>query len=64
MSGWARDIFEINVLNLLITGADSVAYLSVNGLEKAVCEGIEKTEGGVGHCKACLTGKYPVDLAW
>ena len=45
------------------SGADSVVYLSVDGLQEAVMKGVEKRES-TGHCKACLTGKYPVDLQW
>ncbi|KAK9880388.1 hypothetical protein WA026_010269 [Henosepilachna vigintioctopunctata] len=42
-------------------GANSLAYLSVEGLLKAVRSDI-KTKNGeikVGHCTACLTGEYP-----
>jgi amidophosphoribosyltransferase len=35
-------------------GADSLSYLSVEGLKKACGEGIKTT-----HCTACYTGKYP-----
>ncbi|XP_039606834.1 amidophosphoribosyltransferase isoform X1 [Polypterus senegalus] len=62
-------------------GANSVVYLSVNGLVSAVQEGIRsreerdlmindrKSENSrpalkSGHCTACLTGKYPVELEW
>ncbi|ELU03400.1 hypothetical protein CAPTEDRAFT_18069 [Capitella teleta] len=46
-------------------GADSVVYLSVEGLVEAVQSGVEKlTEQNTGHCTACLTGKYPVELHW
>ena len=46
-------------------GADSLVYLSVEGLEKAVQSGIKlEKERKVGHCTACLTGKYPVELEW
>ncbi|XP_065217586.1 amidophosphoribosyltransferase-like [Planococcus citri] len=47
------------------TGADSLAYLSVNGLLVAVQHGI-KTElvQNSGYCTACLTGKYPSELEW
>jgi amidophosphoribosyltransferase len=38
------------------TGADSLAYLSIAGLEKAMGE----TAGGC--CYACYTGKYPTEL--
>uniref|UniRef100_A0A8C1KKI5 Amidophosphoribosyltransferase n=1 Tax=Cyprinus carpio TaxID=7962 RepID=A0A8C1KKI5_CYPCA len=54
-------------------GATSVRYLSVEGLVSAVQGGIEsrgKDEristktARIGHCTACLTGKYPVELEW
>ncbi|KAM9329024.1 amidophosphoribosyltransferase [Gastrophryne carolinensis] len=58
-------------------GADSVVYLSVDGLTSAVREGIksfkEQQNGfngpttlpsSLGHCTACLTGEYPVELEW
>jgi amidophosphoribosyltransferase len=45
--------------------ADSLVYLSHDGLINAVQKGIHKDRpGGVGHCSACLTGKYPVELEW
>ena len=48
-----------------VSGADSLSYLSVGGLTKAIQRGIEKKEEkNIGHCTACLTGKYPVDLSW
>ncbi|XP_043826657.1 amidophosphoribosyltransferase isoform X3 [Dromiciops gliroides] len=65
-------------------GANSVVYLSVEGLLSSVQEGmklkkqkIEKQENIIqengnglkyfekhGHCTACLTGDYPVELQW
>ena len=50
-------------------------YLSVEGLLSAVQGGIPSLQGKderintnasrrVGHCTACLTGKYPVELEW
>ncbi|XP_071751730.1 amidophosphoribosyltransferase [Centroberyx gerrardi] len=58
-------------------GADSVQYLTVEGLVSAVQGGISslqekdemissnnKPSKRVGHCTACLTGKYPVELEW
>ncbi|XP_069050406.1 amidophosphoribosyltransferase [Lepisosteus oculatus] len=56
-------------------GATSVVYLSVEGLVAAVQGGVASREekdaviGGKasrkgGHCTACLTGKYPVELEW
>jgi amidophosphoribosyltransferase len=40
-------------------GADSLAYLSIEGLEKAVAESTGKNSG---HCNACFSGKYPIDI--
>ncbi|XP_017774822.1 PREDICTED: amidophosphoribosyltransferase-like [Nicrophorus vespilloides] len=41
-------------------GADSLEYLSVDGLVKAVRSDIvSKSPTKVGHCTACLTGEYP-----
>lgn len=60
----------------LFTGADSVKYLTVEGLVSAVQEGIafhiekdkinsnNKSNRKAGYCTACLTGKYPVELEW
>lgn len=58
-------------------GANSVVYLSVEGLTSAVREGIKSfkdQQNGLngttshpssgGHCTACLTGEYPVELEW
>uniref|UniRef100_A0A8D0HVP1 Amidophosphoribosyltransferase n=1 Tax=Sphenodon punctatus TaxID=8508 RepID=A0A8D0HVP1_SPHPU len=58
-------------------GADSVIYLSVEGLVSSVQESIKAKEenennfktnkfhaGKFGHCTACLTGEYPVELEW
>ncbi|XP_013410094.1 amidophosphoribosyltransferase-like [Lingula anatina] len=45
-------------------GADSVGYLSVDGLVTAVQEGIPNKTKGTGHCTACLTANYPVELEW
>ncbi|KAF2890872.1 hypothetical protein ILUMI_15301 [Ignelater luminosus] len=40
-------------------GADSLAYLSVDGLVKAVQNNIKAESRKIGHCTACLTGQYP-----
>lgn len=49
----------------LHVGADSLAYLSVKGLVRAV-EMYKQTSSG--HCTACLTGEYPgglpEELSW
>lgn len=47
------------------TGATSLVHLNVDGLVAAVQANItEKSVRDIGHCTACLTGKYPVDLEW
>src|SRR6201993_5160106 len=38
-------------------GADSLAYLSLEGLKKACGEG-----DTISYCSACYTGKYPTDI--
>ncbi|XP_053885734.1 amidophosphoribosyltransferase [Malaclemys terrapin pileata] len=58
-------------------GADSVVYLSVEGLVSSVQESIKARQENqnslktnksrvrkIGHCTACLTGEYPVELDW
>ncbi|XP_022906424.1 amidophosphoribosyltransferase-like [Onthophagus taurus] len=40
-------------------GADSLHYLSVDGLVKAVQQDIKDSSPDIGHCTACLTGNYP-----
>ena len=39
-------------------GADSVGYLSVAGLHRAV----GGDPSGKGYCDACFTGEYPVNV--
>lgn len=40
-------------------GADSLAYLSVAGLDTAVADSLGKQSG---HCNACFSGKYPISI--
>ena len=40
-------------------GADSLAFLSVSGLESSVVQGDEQSHG---VCNACFTGKYPTEI--
>ncbi len=40
-------------------GADSLAYLSLDGMRRAVGEG-ETSQ--VGHCTACFSGEYPIRI--
>ncbi len=42
-------------------GADSLAYLSIDGLYRAL-EGADRASAGVRFCDACFTGEYPVAL--
>lgn len=46
------------------TGADSLEYLSVEGLVSAIHYNMKLTpsDGLGGHCTACLTGEYPGGL--
>lgn len=44
-------------------GADSLSYLSVEGLVEAVRHRMDNRESNyIGHCTACLTGEYPDEL--
>lgn len=45
-------------------GADSLDYLSHDGMMAAVREGIPHKDepGKVGHCSACFTGEYPLEI--
>jgi len=40
-------------------GADSLAYLSQDGMMKAVTD---EARGTTGHCHACFSGEYPIEL--
>ncbi|WP_440896594.1 amidophosphoribosyltransferase [Amphibacillus sp. Q70] len=40
-------------------GADSLAFLSVEGLEKSLVQ-VDSIEQGI--CKACFTGRYPTEI--
>ena len=41
-------------------GADSLAYISLDGMMRAV--GAIDIEGDHGYCNACFTGNYPIPL--
>lgn len=46
-------------------GADSLIYLTLEGLLTAVQSGIPSSASKKdGHCTACLNGQYPVELDW
>jgi amidophosphoribosyltransferase len=40
-------------------GADSLGYLSHDGLLKAITDGAERPSG---HCTACFSGRYPISI--
>ena len=40
-------------------GADSLAYLSQDGMMQAVAA---ESDRGTGHCNACFSGEYPIEL--
>ena len=42
-------------------GADSLAYLSIDGMMRAV-GAIEADGTAHGYCNACFTGNYPISL--
>jgi amidophosphoribosyltransferase len=43
-------------------GADSLAYLSLEGMNKAIRHNVK---GETGHCTACFSGVYPINIpAW
>jgi amidophosphoribosyltransferase len=41
-------------------GADSLAFLSLEGMRRAIRETMSVPEGG--YCTACFSGRYPVPL--
>lgn len=45
-------------------GADSLVYLNVENLKYAVQKNAKSNGKAIGHCTACLTGDYPVELEW
>lgn len=45
-------------------GADSLVYLNVENLKYAVQKNAKSNGKPIGHCTACLTGEYPVELEW
>ena len=47
----------------LIIDADSVRYLSLEGLVESVTPA-EPAQSDGGYCTACLTGQYPLELDW
>lgn len=54
------NISENNIINgSFLLGADSLEYLSVEGLVRAVKKEIQSGNKEDGHCTACLTGEYP-----
>lgn len=40
-------------------GADSLAYLTLDGMEQAIRQNIQQTTG---HCTACFSGEYPIPI--
>ena len=42
-------------------GADSLAFISMNGLYRAMGRG-ERVPGAAAFCDACFTGDYPIAL--
>lgn len=44
-----------------IIGADSLKFLSVDGMYKATCNSVRDAENPQ-YCDACFTGQYPIEL--
>ena len=42
-------------------GADSLAYLTLEGMMRAIGQATRPTEPS-GYCNACFTGRYPIPL--
>ncbi|XP_064609991.1 amidophosphoribosyltransferase-like [Liolophura sinensis] len=45
-------------------GADSLEYMTLDGLVSAVTDNISEKGRKIGHCTACLSGQYPTKLDW
>lgn len=46
-------------------GVDSLAFLSLDGMMRAIGKGTTGADGrveGHGYCNACFTGKYPIEI--
>jgi amidophosphoribosyltransferase len=43
-------------------GADSIQYLSLQGMLAVVRESAISRTGTPGHCSACFSGEYPIEL--
>ena len=43
-----------------LIGADSLTFLSVEGMVEAI--GRPDEDKNCGHCMACFTGKYPTEI--
>ncbi|WP_226035447.1 amidophosphoribosyltransferase [Aquibacillus saliphilus] len=51
--------YEVEEIRELI-GADSLAFLTTDGLEKSIVEDKDSIEHGI--CNACFTGNYPTEI--
>lgn len=45
-----------------LIGADSLAYLSHDGMMEAIHRGLDDSERRYTHCAACFTGDYPLEI--
>lgn len=62
-------LWKLSFVFFLYKGADSLAYLSIEGLKKAVKLNMISTQPNQAeHCTACLSGEYPgglpEELSW
>jgi amidophosphoribosyltransferase len=44
-----------------VIGADSLAFISMNGLYRAMGEG-DRSDKAPQFCDACFSGEYPIEL--
>lgn len=56
----AHTLTDVEAIRASI-GADTLAYLSQEGMMSSVKEGARReTDAPIGHCSACFTGEYPL----
>jgi amidophosphoribosyltransferase len=44
-------------------GADSLGFLSLDGMMRAIVGPVSETDEAVGFCNACFTGRYPIEVS-
>lgn len=57
-------VFQTTCVIISSAGADSLEYMTLDGLVSAVTDNIPEKGRKIGHCTACLSGQYPTKLDW